>query len=164
VKEKKSDPSYVSSTVKKLEIVFQATPEVQESEGFKTHHNNLTADLEKICAIIMQNYVLKVNDMNIEAKRERYHAAICKWICGLAQVFIAQQGVNNYNKYVAMMDLIASGQDDILVLLGITLLKFLAAYKAAKNLHGGIPTLTVNFNFQNELNHINGTPPLAIEA
>jgi hypothetical protein len=102
--------------------------------------------------------------MNVEAKRERYRAAICKWIRGLAQAFIAQHGINNYNEDVAVMDRIASAPIDILVPLGITLPKFLAAYKAANQLQGGIPTPTVNFNFQNELNHINGTPQLAIEA
>ncbi len=70
-KESKSDPSYVSSSVKKLEIILQAMPEVQESQGFKTLRNNLTVDLEIICAMVMQNYVLKVNDMNVKAKRER---------------------------------------------------------------------------------------------
>jgi hypothetical protein len=62
------------------------------------------------------------------------------------------------------MDLIASAPDNILVPLGITLPKFLAAYKAANQLQGGIPTPTVDFNFQNELNHINGSPQLAIES
>ncbi len=113
----------------------------------------------------MQNYVLKVDDMNVEAKRERYRdTIICKWIRGLAQAFIAQHGINNYNEDVAMMDLITSAQEDILVPLRVTLPKFLAAYKAANNLQGGVPTPTVVFNFQNELNRINGTPPLAIEA
>jgi hypothetical protein len=163
-KETKSDPSYVLSSVNKLEIVLQAMPEVHESQGFKTLRNNLTVDLEKNCAMIMQNYVLKVDDMNVEAKRKRYRAAICKWIRGLAQAFIAQHGINNYNEDVAVMDLIASAPDDILVPLGITLPNFLAAYKAANQLQGGIPTPTVNFNFQNELNRINGTPQLAIEA
>jgi hypothetical protein len=46
-KETKSDPSYVSSSVKKLEIVLQGMPEVQESQGLKTLCNNLTEDLEK---------------------------------------------------------------------------------------------------------------------
>jgi hypothetical protein len=53
---------------------------------------------------------------------------------------------------------------NILVPLGITLPKILAAYKMANKLQGGIPTPTVNFNFLNELNHINGTPQLAIET
>jgi hypothetical protein len=53
-KETKSDPSYISSSVKKLEIVLQAMPEVQECQGFKTLCNNLTVDLERICAMIMQ--------------------------------------------------------------------------------------------------------------
>jgi hypothetical protein len=125
---KKSDWSYVLSFIKKLEIFLQVMREVQESQGFETLHNNLTMDLEKNCAIIMQNYVLKVNDMNVEAKRERYRAAICKWIRGLAKAFITQEGINNYNKDVAVMELIARAQDDILVLLGITLPNFLAAY------------------------------------
>ncbi len=67
-KETKSDLSYVLSSVKKLEIILQAMPEVQESQGFNTLRNDLTMDLEKICAMIMQNYVLKVDDMNVEAK------------------------------------------------------------------------------------------------
>jgi hypothetical protein len=62
-----------------------------------------------------------------------------------------------------MMDLIASAPDDILVPLGITLPKFLAAYKAANQLQGGISTLTIDFNFQNELNCISSTPQLVIE-
>jgi hypothetical protein len=36
----------------------------------------------------MQEYVLKANDLNVDANRTRYHAAICKWIQGLAQAFI----------------------------------------------------------------------------
>jgi hypothetical protein len=47
-KKTKSDPSYISNSVKKLEIILQAMPEVQESQGFKTLRNNLTMDLEKI--------------------------------------------------------------------------------------------------------------------
>ncbi len=46
-KETKSDPTYVPSSVKKLGIVLQAMPEVQESQSFKTLRNKLTADLEK---------------------------------------------------------------------------------------------------------------------
>jgi hypothetical protein len=48
-------------------------------------------------------------------------------------------------------------------LLGIPLPKFLAAYKAANNLQG-IPTPTINFNFQDELDPINGTATLEAEA
>jgi hypothetical protein len=43
-KETKSDPNYVPSSAKKLGIVLQAMPEVQESQGFKALRNNLTAD------------------------------------------------------------------------------------------------------------------------
>ena len=118
-KETKSDLNYVPSSAKKLRIVLQAMPEVQESQGFKALRNNLTADLEKFRAMITQEYILKANDMNVEAKRSRYNAAICKWIWGLAQAFIVQQNIYNYNEDVAVLDLIAGNQDDILVLLRI---------------------------------------------
>ncbi len=98
----------------------------------------------------MQEYVLKANDLNVKAKRTRYYAAICKWIQGLAQAFIAQQNIYNYNEDVAVLDLIAGNQNDILLALGIPLPKILAAYKAAHNLQG-IPTPTINLNFQDEL-------------
>ena len=92
-KETKSDPNYVSSSAKKLGIVLQAMPEVQESQGFKALRNDLTGELEKFCVMITQEYVLKANDLNVDAKRRRYHGAICKWIRGLAQAFIAQQNI-----------------------------------------------------------------------
>jgi hypothetical protein len=62
-----------------------------------------------------------------------------------------------------VLDLIAANQDDILVSLEIPLPKFLAAYKVAHNLQG-ILTPTINFNFQDELDQINGTTPLGAEA
>jgi len=66
--ETKSDPNYVSSSAKKLNIVLQAMPEVQESQGFKTLRSDLTAELESFRARITRDYVLKANDMNVEAK------------------------------------------------------------------------------------------------
>jgi hypothetical protein len=156
-KETKSNPNYVSSSAKKLGIVLQAMPEVQESQGFKTLHSNLAADLENFCAHFMKEYVLKTNNMNVKAKRTRYHFAICKWIRGLAAAFIAQQGIPNYNEDVAVIDLLASSQDKILALLAIPLQNFLAAYEVANNLLGGIPTPTVTCNFIDKINHINNT-------
>jgi hypothetical protein len=159
-REMKSDPNYVSSSAKKLEIVLEAMPEVQESQGFKTLHSNLAADLEKFLAHIKKEYILKTNDMNVKAKRARYHFAICKCIRGLAMAFIAQQGIPNYNKDVPVMDLLASSQDKILALLAIPLQHFLAAYKAANNLLGGIQTPTVTCNFIDKIKRINNTPRL----
>ncbi len=77
-KETKSDPNYVLSSAKKLGIFLQAMPEVQESQGFKTLHSNLTANLEKVRAMITTEYVLKANNLNVEAKKIRYFATICK--------------------------------------------------------------------------------------
>ncbi len=96
-------------------------PEVQESQGFKTLHSNLTVDLEKFHAMITTEYVLKANNLNVEAKKIQYFATICKWIRGLAQVFIVQQNIQNYSKDIAVLDLIASNQDKVLTSLGIPL-------------------------------------------
>ena len=82
-------------------------PEVQESQGFKTLRSDLTAELEAFRAKITKDYVLKANDLNVEAKRTRFHFAICKWMRGLAAAFIVQTGVQNYDEDVAIMDLIA---------------------------------------------------------
>ena len=83
---------------------------------------------------------------------------------GLAAAFIAQTGVNSYNEDVAVMDLIAAHQDDVLGSLAIPLPTFLAAYKAANNLLGGIPSPTVNHNLDEEISHVNGTPRLESAA
>jgi hypothetical protein len=68
-KETKSDPSYVLSSAKKLGIVLQAMPEIQESQGFKTLSNKLSADLEKFQSMITKEYILKVSDLNVAAKK-----------------------------------------------------------------------------------------------
>jgi hypothetical protein len=162
--ETKSDPSYVSTSAKKMNIVLQAMPEVQESQGFKNLRSNLTTDLEIFCAKITNEYVLKTNDMNVEAKRMRFHFAICKWMCGLVAAFIAQTGVCSYSEDVAVMDLITAHQDDVLALLVIPLPTFSASYKVANNLLGGIPSPTVNHNLNKEISRVNGTPRLESAA
>jgi hypothetical protein len=68
-KETKSGPSYVPSSAKKLGIVLQAMPEVQESQGFKTLRNKLSADLEKFQSMITKKYILKVSNLNVAAKK-----------------------------------------------------------------------------------------------
>ena len=104
--------------------------------------------------------------MTVDAMKTRYHASICKWIRGLATVFIAQQGIENYNGDVAIMDLIAINQDALLVPLGLTIPQFLFLYKTSNKLPL-LPTPTVQCNFQNYIEQINGEstipPPLPNE-
>ena len=45
--ETKSDQNYVSKSVKGLGFLLQGLPEVEQSEGFKALHNDLTIDLKK---------------------------------------------------------------------------------------------------------------------
>jgi hypothetical protein len=89
-KETKLDQNYLSKAVKALGFLLQGLPEVEQSEGFKALRNDFTIDLEKFRKSIMQNYFFKVNDLNIEAKKNQFHIAICKLVRGLATIYIAQ--------------------------------------------------------------------------
>ena len=102
--------------------------------------------------------------MTVDAMKTWYHASICKWIRGIATVFIAQQSIENYNGDAAIMDIIAIDQDVLLVPLGLTIPQFfLFVYKTSNKLPL-LPTPTVNCTFQNVINQINGAsinpPPL----
>ena len=101
--------------------------------------------------------------MTVNAMKTRYHASICTWIRGLATVFIAQQGIDNYNGDIAIIDIIAIDQDALLVSLGLTIPQFLFVYKTSNKLPL-LPTPTVQCNFQNVIEQINGEstnpPPL----
>jgi hypothetical protein len=136
---------------------------VQESQAFTTLRDELTADLEKFRMHVTRTYVLVASDMTVDAMKTRYHASICKWIRGIATVFIAQQGIENYNEDAAIMDIIAIDQDTLLVPLGLTIPQFLSVYKTSNKLPL-LPTPTVNCTFQDAIDQINGAsinpPPL----
>ena len=162
----KSDPNHVASSARKLNIVLTAEASVQESQAFTALRDELTADLEKFRLHVTRTYVLVAADMTVDAMRTRYHASICKWIRGIATVFIAQQGIENYNGDAAIMDIIAIDQDTLLVPLGLTIPQFLSVYKTSNKLPL-LPTPTVNCTFQNVIDQINGAsinpPPLPNE-
>jgi hypothetical protein len=60
-------------------------PDVQESQGLKTLHNELTADLEKIQSMVTKEYILKVSDLNVAAKKMRYPSemVLCPILWGI---------------------------------------------------------------------------------
>ena len=78
--ETRSDQNYVSESVKGLGFLLQGLPEVEQSEGFKALRNDFTIDLEKFRMSIInyEKYVFPLNDLNVEAKRHRFHIALCK--------------------------------------------------------------------------------------
>ena len=94
------------SFARKLNVVLAAEASVQESQAFTALGDKLTTYLEEFCMHITQNYVLVASNMTVNAMKTWYHASICKWIRGLATVFIAQQGIKNYNGDVEIMDII----------------------------------------------------------
>ena len=114
----KSDQNYISKSVKALGFPLQGLPEVEQSKGFKALRNDFTIDLEKFCKSIIQNYIFKVNNLNVEAKKNQSHIAICKLLRGLATIYIAQCGIINYPEDVAIADLIAVKNDTVLVPFG----------------------------------------------
>ena len=97
---------------------------VRKSQAFTALCDKLTADLEEFCMYITRNYVLAAANMTVDAMKTQYHASICKWIRGLATVFIAQHGIENYDEDVAVMDIIAINQDAFLVPIRLTIPSF----------------------------------------
>ena len=130
----KSNPNHVASSARKLNIVLMAEASVQESQAFRALHDKLTTDLKELFSHITQNYVLVAANMTVDAMKTWYHASICKWIRGLATVFIAQHGIENYDEDIAVMDIITNNQDDLLVPVGLTVPQFLALSKATHKL------------------------------
>jgi hypothetical protein len=53
--------------------------------------------------MVTKEYVFKVSNSNVAAKKMGYHVAVCKRMQGLAQAFTAQQGVKNYSKDIAII-------------------------------------------------------------
>jgi hypothetical protein len=105
----------------------------------------------------MQNYIFKVNNLNVKAKKHQFHIAICKLLCGLATIYIAQCGIVNCPKEVAIANFIAAKNDTVLIPLNMDLKKFL---KACMKAHGiqVFPKLTINNNIADLINEVNGTP------
>ena len=64
-------------------------------------------------------------------------------------------GFKNYNKDDVVKDIIAINQDALLVPVGLTIPQFLAVYKTTTKL-SLLPTPTVNCNFQDAIDRING--------
>ena len=156
------DLNHIASSARKLNVVLAADASVQESLAFTALCDKLTMDLEELCTHITRKFILVAADMTADAMKTQYHASICKWIRGLAAVFIAQQGIENYNGDVAIMDIIAINWESLLVTVGLTIPQFLAVYKMSNKLPF-LPTPTVICNFQSAIDSINGVsilPPL----
>jgi hypothetical protein len=107
----------------------------------------------------MQNYIFKVNNLNVKAKKHQFHIAICKLLCGLATIYIAQCGIVNCPKEVAIANFIAAKNDTVLIPLNMDLKKFL---KACMKAHGiqVFPKPTINNNNADLINEVNGTPQI----
>jgi hypothetical protein len=156
-KETKLDQKYVSKAAKALGFPLQGLPEVEQKEGFKALRNDFTIDLEKFRKSIMQDYIFKVNDLNVKAKKHQFHIAICKLLRGLATIYIAQCGIVNYPKDVAIANFIAAKNDTVLVPLNIDLKKFLKAYMKAHGIQV-FPKPTINNNIADLIDKVNGNP------
>ncbi len=114
-KETKSYQNYVSNSIKALGFPLQGPSEIEQSKGFKALHNNFTIDLKNFRMSIMQKYVFPVNNLNVKAKKHQFYIAFCKLLRGLATIYIAQCGIMEYPKDVAIADLVTAKNDTILV-------------------------------------------------
>ena len=154
----KSNPNYVASSARKLNIVLSTESNEQESQAFKTLRDDLTARLEEFRIEITRDYVIKAADITVDAKKTKFHAAICKWIRLVAKTFIVQHDIRGYNEDVAIVDLLMMKRDDLLCPLGLNLKEFLLIYKDANKLQA-IPSPTSDHNIQFVFDAVNGVPP-----
>ena len=155
----KSNPNYVASSARKLNIVLSTESNEQESQAFKTLRDDLTARLEEFRIEITRDYVIKAADITVNAKKTKFHAAICKWIRLVAKTFIVQHDIRGYNEDIAIIDLLMMKRDDLLCPLGLNLKEFLLVYKDANKLQA-IPSPTNDHNIQFVFDTVNGVPPI----
>ena len=94
----------------------------------------------------------------MDAKKTKFHAAICKWIRLVAKTFIVQHDIRGYNEDVAIVDLLMMKRDDLLCPLGLNLKEFLLIYKDANKLQA-IPSPTNDHNIQFVFDAVNEVPP-----
>jgi hypothetical protein len=114
--------------------------------------------LEEFRIEITRDYVIKAADITVDAKKTKFHAAICKWIRLVAKTLIVQHDIRGYNEDVAIVDLLMMKRDDLLCPLGLNLKEFLLIYKDANKLQA-IPSPTNDHNIQFVFNAVNGVPP-----
>ena len=80
---------------------------------------------------IMQNYVLPLNDLTVEAKKHPFHITFCILLFGRATIYIAQCGITGCSEDVAIADLITIKNDNSLVPVILNTKQFLKTYVKA---------------------------------
>ena len=134
LEEAKSNPNYVSTSVKGINFELQVDADAQDGEAFKTIRNELTADLEECRKQMTRKYIIPAQELTLEAKGKRYHAAICTYMHQLTLLFIAQGGTADYDAHQAVIDLLYLKYDELLVPFNVKPCEFLPTYKTVHKL------------------------------
>ena len=132
--EAKSNPNYVSTSVKGINFELQVDADAQDGEAFKTIRNELTAALEECRVQMTHKFVLPAQELTLEAKGKRYLAEICTYVHQLVSMYIAQGGTKDYDAHQAVMDLFYVKFDELLVPFAMKPCDFLPIYKTMHKL------------------------------
>jgi len=125
----------VPPSVRKIKLTLLPVEEVRESEDFMALQAELAAETEALQRKWADKYTIVVDAWNCNALRRRVHLSICKTLRKTAEAFIAQLGVSNYSEDEAVIDCLATSNDDILATpLSLDITTFLRLYKEANNL------------------------------
>ena len=135
LEEAKSNPNYVSTSVKGINFELQVDADAQDGEAFKTIRNDLTAALEECRIEMTHKFVLPAQELTLEAKGKRYLAAICIYVHQLTSMYIAQGGTKDYDAHQAVVDLIYVKFDELFVPFSMKPCDFLPSYKAVHKLN-----------------------------
>ena len=134
LEEAKSNPNYVSTSVKGINFELQVDADAQDGEAFKTIRNDLTAALEECRIEMTRKFVLPAQELTLEAKGKRYLAAICIYVHQLTSMYIAQGGTKDYDAHQAVVDLVYVKFDELFVPFSMKPCDFLPSYKAVHKL------------------------------
>ena len=158
LKEIKATSEYVPAICRTVGMKLQAVSEVTKSSGFKALEDELAETIEATRREWATRFVLPVYDMNVKALRRRFQLSFCRLLSSAAKGFIALVGTEGYDATVAVMDLLAMYNDEVIAPLNVTTHEFLVLLKEAAGATI-IPSPTVEHSLSGLLHRINGTSP-----
>jgi len=163
----KSTPDYLTTSVKNVNFVLQATAAVKESEDHVALEARLQSEMDVFRTKLMREYVLPHEDIKLAAAHKECVEAYVDLIILAAKCFIAQHDVPKYDELQATVDLLATESDQVLaVFQTVTVSDFLKQLKKSGKLTAvpmPSPSILVH-SLSGTIAAINGPNPLEAAA
>ena len=154
-----ANPSFVPKSVHdNIGFPLKALKEVEESEEFKTLNAAMQKRIDEFKRELATTYVLKSEEMNLEAHRARLLTSFCRLLTEFAKGLIAEQGLENISEHQLVIDFFTMRTNHVIAATNTTAISFLKSYQETHAV-AVIPTPSINYDhLTNEFNSINGPP------